>query len=41
MKIIIAGAGKFGKELVKQLSQEKHNIIVIDNRPDVIEEVVK
>lgn len=40
MKIIIAGAGKFGKELVRQLSQEKHNIIVIDNRPDVIEEVV-
>ena len=40
MKIIIAGAGKFGKELVKQLSQEKHDIIVIDNKPDVIEDVV-
>ena len=40
MKIVIAGAGKFGKELIKHLSQEKHNIIVIDNKPSVIEEVV-
>ena len=31
MKIIIAGAGEVGTHLAKMLSEEKHNIIVIDS----------
>ena len=40
MKIIIAGMGKFGKELTEHLSKENHDIIVIDEKASVIEEVV-
>ena len=40
MKIIIAGIGKFGKELTEHLSKENHDIIIIDERADVIEDVV-
>lgn len=40
MKIVIAGIGKFGKELTEHLSKENHNIIIIDKKAAVIEEVV-
>lgn len=40
MNIVIAGVGKFGKVLTEQLSKENHNIIVIDNKANVIEETV-
>lgn len=40
MNIIIAGAGKFGKELTENLSKLKHNIIVIDNKQKIVEEMV-
>ena len=40
MNIVIAGIGKFGKELVAHLSKDNHNITVIDNKPSVIEEMV-
>ena len=40
MNIVIAGAGKFGKELTENLSKLKHNVTIIDNKSDVIEEVV-
>jgi len=34
MKIIIIGAGEVGFYLAQKLSQEKHDIVVIDNKPD-------
>ena len=36
MKIIIAGAGKIGYSVASILSDEGHDIIVIDNNPAVI-----
>ncbi|MBP5166843.1 MAG: Trk system potassium transporter TrkA [Oscillospiraceae bacterium] len=38
MKIVILGCGKVGSELVKQLSQEGHDIVVIDNDPKTVED---
>lgn len=32
MKIIIIGCGKVGRVLARQLSQEKHDLVIIDNR---------
>ena len=31
MKIIVLGAGKVGKTLIKHMSNEDHDIIVVDN----------
>lgn len=39
MKIIIVGCGKVGKTIVEQLCMENHDITVIDNNPEVIQEV--
>lgn len=39
MKIIIVGAGKVGITLTRQLSEEKHDITVIDNDPVAISNV--
>ena len=36
MKIIIAGAGRIGLELTKVLSEEGHDITVIEEKPDII-----
>lgn len=38
MKIVIIGDGKVGYTLTKQLSQEGHDIIVIDNNPAVLQQ---
>ncbi len=40
MKIIIVGIGKVGLALVKELSAEKHEIVVIDEDPAAIRNVV-
>lgn len=39
MKIIVAGCGKIGESIIKSLVEENHEILVIDNKPDVIEEI--
>ncbi len=38
MKIVIVGDGKVGYTLAKNLSQEGHDIVVIDNDPEVLRE---
>lgn len=37
MKIVIIGDGKVGSALVEQLSKEGHDIVIIDNKTDVLE----
>ena len=37
MNIIIVGCGKVGYTLVEQLSNEDHNIVVIDERPEKVQ----
>jgi trk system potassium uptake protein TrkA len=39
MRIILAGAGEVGTHLVKMLSYEDHDIIVIDNDPDRLKSI--
>ncbi len=41
MNIIIAGGGKIGSVLVRQLSSENYNITVIDTKQSVIDECVE
>lgn len=41
MKIIIVGAGNVGTELIKQLSSEEHDIIVVDKNEKVVESAVE
>ena len=41
MKIIVLGAGKVGKTLIKHMSNEDHDIIVVDQNATKVEEVVK
>lgn len=40
MKIVIVGVGNVGRELVKQLSREGHDIIVVDTNTKLVEEMV-
>ena len=40
MNIVIAGLGKFGKELTENLAKEGHNIIVIDTKSNEISNAV-
>lgn len=40
MKIIVLGAGKVGKTLIKHMSNEDHDIIVVDQNASKVEEVV-
>ncbi len=40
MNIIIVGAGKVGEALIENLSKENHNIIVIDEKADLVEKLV-
>lgn len=40
MKIIVLGAGKVGKTLIKHMSSEDHDIIVVDQNATKVEEVV-
>ncbi|MCH5320441.1 MAG: Trk system potassium transporter TrkA [Eubacterium sp.] len=41
MDITIVGAGKLGKRLAKLLSEENHNITVIDIREDIVDQMVE
>ena len=40
MNIIIAGSGKVGETLIEQLSNENHDVVVIDKKPKLIERLV-
>ena len=40
MNILIAGSGKVGETLVRQLSTEGYNLTVIDSNPRKLEELV-
>ncbi|MBE6955274.1 MAG: Trk system potassium transporter TrkA [Ruminococcaceae bacterium] len=40
MKIIVVGVGKLGNALVKQLTQEGHDVIIIDTNSSIIDNVV-
>lgn len=40
MKIVIVGAGKIGSAIVKNVSRENHEVIVVDDNPEVIERIV-
>lgn len=40
MNIIIAGGGKVGETLIEQLSNENHDVVVIDTNPKLIERLV-
>ena len=39
LKIIIVGCGKVGSNIVEQLSQEGHDITIIDNNPQKVQEL--
>ncbi len=39
MKIIIVGCGNVGATLAEQLSKENHDIVVIDNRKQIVENI--
>lgn len=40
MRIIIVGAGKMGKAILKHVCKENHEVVVIDNRAKVIEDII-
>ena len=40
MKIVIVGVGNVGRELVKQLSRENHDIVIVDTNVKLVEDVV-
>lgn len=40
MKIIVLGSGKVGKTLIKHMSNEDHDINVVDQNATKVEEVV-
>lgn len=39
MKIIVVGCGKIGKAILESMSEERHDIVAIDNNPRVIENI--
>jgi len=41
LKIVIAGAGEVGYELSKVLSEERHDVTVIDERPKCLQRVIE
>ncbi len=40
MRIVIVGMGKVGRALTRQLTQDGHDIVVIDEDADVVEDIV-
>ena len=40
MRIIVVGAGKIGRTLIKNLANENHDIVVIDSDDKVVEGIV-
>ena len=39
MRIIIVGCGKVGRTLTEQLSDENHDVTVVDTNPQVVQDV--
>ena len=39
MRIIVVGCGKVGETITEQLIKEGHDISVVDNDPDVVEDI--
>lgn len=39
MKIVVVGLGKVGRALTQQLSADKHDIVVIDRNPTVVDDI--
>ncbi len=39
MKVLICGAGRVGHGIARRLSREKHDIIIIDENPDLVDQV--
>lgn len=39
MKIIVAGCGKIGERIIASLVEENHEILVIDKKPGIVEEI--
>lgn len=39
LRVVIVGAGKVGFEIAKRLSFESHDVTIIDERPDALEQV--
>lgn len=40
MKIVVVGLGKVGRALTAQLAAEEHDLVVIDQNPEIIENIV-
>lgn len=40
MRIVVIGDGKVGRSIVEHVSKEEHEIIIIDNNPTVVEQIV-
>lgn len=40
MKIVVIGDGKVGRTIIEHMSREGHEIVVIDNNPKVIDQIV-
>ena len=40
MRIVVIGLGKVGRALTAQLTAENNDIVVIDQNPDLIEDIV-
>lgn len=40
MRIVVIGDGKVGRTIIEYMSREGHEVIVIDNNPKVIEQIV-
>ena len=36
MRIVVVGEGKVGSTIVKQLSMEGHDVVIIDNDPIIL-----
>ena len=41
MKIVIVGDGRVGSTLAKQLAKEDHDVVVIDNDPEVLNDLLE
>ena len=41
MKLIVIGDGKVGRAIVDHASKEEHQIVVIDTKPEAIEQIVE
>ena len=39
MKVVVSGCGKIGFEIIKNLVNEGHDVVAVDNNPAVIEEI--